>query len=322
MFDDALRGRALEAGAVPSSGRAERPVWGRAPVSRVRRWPTGADCTADFVIGADGATSHVADARRPGRRPPGCCGASRCACYLDQPVELPPITLWEPTRWRAFPGYGWIFPGPDGVANVGLGIGTLADRQSGPGRCESCRPISITWSPRPPRPGADGSGPAARLGGWLKMGMVGTTPAAGRVLLVGRRRRAGQPAAGRGHRPGHDQRPGGRRGRRSAPRAGPPTRYRSGLARAHLPYQRISRRRPCRPGGPPRAPLPRWGGLLTAPLVGRALAGGWGIFWNELLDGAAPGGACKVAAGSTLLGRAVTAGTDVSRWFTTAFDDG
>ena len=30
-----------------------------------------------------------------------------------------------------------------------------------------------------------GAGPGARLGGWLKMGMVGTTPAAGRTLLVG-----------------------------------------------------------------------------------------------------------------------------------------
>ena len=62
------------------------------------------------------------------------------------------------------------------------------------------------------------------------------------------------------------------------------------------------------------------GRLLTTPVVGRALAGGWGIFWNELLDGAAPGAARRVAAVSTQVGRAVTAGTGVSRWFRANID--
>jgi hypothetical protein len=31
------------------------------------------------------------------------------------------------------------------------------------------------------------------------------------------------------------------------------------------------------------------GRLLTAPVVGPLLAGGWSVFWNDLLDGAAPG---------------------------------
>jgi hypothetical protein len=52
------------------------------------------------------------------------------------------------------------------------------------------------------------------------------------------------------------------------------------------------------------------------------MAGGWGIFWNELLDGAAPGGARRVAAASTLVGRAVTAGTDVAGWFAATFGAG
>jgi sugar/nucleoside kinase (ribokinase family) len=61
------------------------------------------------------------------------------------------------------------------------------------------------------------------------------------------------------------------------------------------------------------------GRLLTAPGLGRALAGGWGIFWNELLEGAAPGGARTVARASTRLGRAVTAHTRVSRWFDSTY---
>jgi hypothetical protein len=97
--------------------------------------------------------------------------------------------------------------------------------------------------------------------------------------------------------------------------------YRQQLARAHLPYQRISAAGHAALVGRPAA-VSAVGRLVTAPLIGRALAGGWGIFWNELLDGAAPGSARRVAAASTLVGRALTAGTGVSRWFTTNFDSG
>jgi len=61
------------------------------------------------------------------------------------------------------------------------------------------------------------------------------------------------------------------------------------------------------------------GRLITAPVLGRAVAGGWGIFWNELLEGAAPGSARRVATASTAFGRAVTANSAVSRWFDTAY---
>ena len=57
------------------------------------------------------------------------------------------------------------------------------------------------------------------------------------------------------------------------------------------------------------------GRLLTAPVLGPTLAGGWGIFWNELLEGAAPGAARTVAGASTRLGGAVTGRTRVARWF-------
>ena len=63
------------------------------------------------------------------------------------------------------------------------------------------------------------------------------------------------------------------------------------------------------------------GRLLTAPVIGRALAGGWGIFWNELLDGSAPGSARNVAAATTWLGRGVTGAGRVARWFDSLVDD-
>jgi flavin-dependent dehydrogenase len=317
VFDDALRTAALDAGAIPCDGRADRPL---GPGTTLDGFAVegGDELRADFVIGADGATSHVA-------RSAGLVESERVLwgfavrCYLDQPVDLPAITLWEQTPWRAFPGYGWIFPGPQGVANVGVGIGTRADRQSGAGAVRMLPAyldhlVQLGLLDRPPeRP------LPRRLGGWLKMGMVGTTPAAGTVLLVGDAAGLVNPLQGEGIAQAMTS------GRAAAEAVlGSPghaaARYRKELARAHLPYQRITAAGHAALVGRPRL-VSAVGRLLTAPGVGRALAGGWGIFWNELLDGAEPGRARQVAAASTVLGRAATAGTGVSRWFTGAFED-
>ena len=56
------------------------------------------------------------------------------------------------------------------------------------------------------------------------------------------------------------------------------------------------------------------GRLLTAPVVRRALAGGWAVYWNELLDGALPGGARNTAAVATAIARASTGRSRVRRW--------
>jgi hypothetical protein len=61
------------------------------------------------------------------------------------------------------------------------------------------------------------------------------------------------------------------------------------------------------------------GRILTAPVVGRALAPGWGLFWNELLAGAAPSFGRTVAALAELSGRAATARTSTRRWFDVAY---
>jgi len=317
VLDDALRTAALEAGAVPIEGRADRPVGSDADLDGFTL-SSGDELRADFVIGADGATSHVAqtaglveDAR--------VLWGFAVRTYLDQQVDLPAITLWERTRWHAFPGYGWIFPSPGGGANVGVGVGTLADRRAG---AEAVRVLPayldhlvglglLQRAPAGPLP--------RRLGGWLKMGMVGTTPAAGRVLLVGDAAGLVNPLQGEGI----AQAMASGRAAAGAILASPgsaATRYRHELARAHLPYQRITAAGHAALVGRPRA-VAAVGRLITAPVVGKAVAGGWGIFWNELLDGAAPGGARKVAAASTWFGRAVTSASAVSRWFASAFDD-
>jgi geranylgeranyl reductase family protein len=317
VFDDALRTAAIDAGAVPVSGRADQPLGSGGQIDGFAL-ADGEEVRADFVIGADGATSHVAHSAGLVEESKVLWGFA-VRCYLDQPVDLPAITLWEQTRWQAFPGYGWIFPGPGGGANVGVGLGVLGDRQRGAGAVRVLPAyldhlVALGLLDR----GAVSSVPR-RLGGWLKMGMVGTTPAAGRVLLVGDAAGLVNPLQGEGIAQAMTS-------GRSAALAilGSPgqaaRRYRDQLARDHLPYQRITAAGHAALVGRPRA-VAAVGRVLTAPVLGNAIAGGWGIFWNELLDGATAGGARRVATASTWLGRAVTRRTDVDRWFSATFDD-
>ena len=43
--------------------------------------------------------------------------------------------LLDAERRRIFPGYGWLFPGADGAANVGIGVGLGHQRQRAPTGC-------------------------------------------------------------------------------------------------------------------------------------------------------------------------------------------
>jgi hypothetical protein len=49
------------------------------------------------------------------------------------------------------------------------------------------------------------------------------------------------------------------------------------------------------------------------------LAGGWSIFWNELLDGAPPGAARLAARSASVIGRAVTRYSAAGRWLDDAW---
>ncbi len=118
VFDDALRTAALDAGAVAVQGRAGDPLGADGGIGRVRR---GAGADDPRRLRHRGRRGHQprGQAGRTGGARPASCGASRSAATCRTGVDLPAITLWEQTPWRAFPGYGWIFPGPDGGANVG-----------------------------------------------------------------------------------------------------------------------------------------------------------------------------------------------------------
>ena len=315
VFDSFLHEAALDAGAEALHGRAVEPLEGHGRIVGYRL-STGHDLRADFVIGADGATSRVAaDAQMVEARKVLWGFAVRT--YAAEVVDVPAIVLWEPAPWRAFPGYGWVFPGPAGTANLGLGLGTVGDRRAGarvqrelPRFLEHVREIGLLA-------GGERTIASRRLGGWLKMGVVGTTPARGRVLLVGDAAGLVNPLQGEGIAQAMGS-------GRSAAEAllGEPGRaaecYRAALAADHLPYHRITSTVQAWLVDRPRAVAAVSRVLMTAARSD-AIAGGWSVFWNELLDGAAPNRHRSVAAAVTRLGQLMTARTPTARWFDAMF---
>jgi len=331
-FDLALVEAACEAGARMVRGRTARLLGGVGGTEGVEL-EGGGRVRAPVVIGADGATSAVAQAAGlvDDRR---VLWGFAVRSYLEATVELPHIVLWEPSPRRAFPGYGWLFPGPGGTVNVGLGAGTLGDRRAGAGAVRMLPAFLghlrneglLAGSRAAPGVGARRAGPAreaaepARLGGWLKMGLVGTTPASGGVLLVGDAAGLVNPLQGEGI--AHAMTSG--RLAAEAVLAGPngaAGRYRRDLGRAHLRYHGVAAAAHAALVGRP-ALTAAAGRLLTLPGVGSTLAGGWSLYWNELLDGAGPGPARLVAGAAGVLGRLASTPSPVRRRLDRSWPDG
>jgi geranylgeranyl reductase family protein len=317
VLDQALRDAALDAGSVPHTARAGTPLVDDGRLAGFEL-SDGTRLHADVVIGADGATSRVAaaaglvDARQ-------VLWGFALRCYLDASVELPTIVLWEETRWHGFPGYGWVFPGPGGRANLGVGVGVLGDRAAA-GHAARSMGAFVGVLHRFGLLDRAARLPADRLGGWLKMGMVGTIPARGRVLLVGDAAGLVNPLQGEGI---SEALASGRAAAEAvlAGPAAPAIRYRSFLAERYAGFhasnaaiQAALVRRPRVVAGAGR--------LLTAPVVGRAVAGGWAVYWNELLDGATPGAARNAAALATAIARAATSRSRARRSVANALTGG
>jgi len=269
---------------------------------------------ADIVVGADGATSRVAAAAGLVDDRRALWGFALRA-YVNAPVDLPHILLWEPESWRLFPGYGWIFPTADGRANVGLGLGVGAERllarQAGERFGDFC-----DYLQRQGLLPAAGRGGEQHLGGWLKMGVIGTVPTRGTVLLAGDAAGLINPLQGEGI---GQAMASGRAAAGAILTAGPAgagAYYRESLRiltahhRINAPVQRGIVRHP--------RSVSVAGRLLTAPLVRTAVAGAWSLYWNDLVDGAQPSPHRQVAAGTTHLISAIATHTDTDTWFTHA----
>ena len=314
-FDEALRTAAMEAGCVSRTARAGSPIVDGGGLAGFEL-SDGSRLHADAVIGADGATSRVASAAGLVDERRVLWGFALRA-YVDAHVDLPTIVLWDEARWRGFPGYGWLFPGPGGRANLGVGVGVLGERAAAGHAARSLGGFVGVLH----RFGLLGQGvrlPPGRLGGWLKMGMVGTIPARGRVLLAGDAAGLVNPLQGEGI---SEALASGRAAAEAvvACPAAPAGLYRSFLAQRYADFHGVNA---AVQGALVRRPrvVAATGRILTAPVVGRAIAGGWAVYWNELLDGATPGGARTAAALATAIARVATSRSSIRRSLMDAVD--
>jgi len=301
-FDAVLHDTAVGAGAHPFTARVGQALFDDNGELDGFELSDSTALRADAVIGADGATSRVADAA-------GLVDPARVLwgfalrAYVEDPVRVPHIVFWERERWQGFPGYGWLFPGVGGRANIGLGLGVLAERSAG-SEAARCFDAFVADMRRKGVLVGAGDSVSARLGGWLKMGMVGTRPARGRVLLCGDAAGLVNPLQGEGISEAMGSGRAAAEALLSDP-AKPAHSYLAFLAATYAPFHSVTA-----PIHAAILPRPRavaaLGRALTAPGVSRAVAGGWSIFWNDLLDGARPRPARSQAALALKVGRALT----------------
>jgi geranylgeranyl reductase family protein len=308
VLDEALRTAALDAGCVARTARAGAPILKEGRLAGFEL-SDGSRLRADALIGTDGATSRVAaaagliDERR-------VLWGFALRSYIDARVELPAIVLWDEAPRRGFPGYGWIFPGLGGQANLGVGVGVLGDRAAA-GHAARSLGAFVGVLHRFGLLDHDARLPSERLGGWLKMGMVGTIPARGRVLLAGDAAGLVNPLQGEGISEALASGRAAAEALLACPGA-PAGHYRSFLAQRYAGFHGANAAVQAALVRRPRL-VAATGRLLTAPVVGRAIAGGWAVYWNELLDGALPGGARNTAAVAAAVARAATSRSGVRR---------
>jgi menaquinone-9 beta-reductase len=290
IFDDALRAAALAAGAVPLRTRISGADLAADGSVTALVSSDGTRLAGDFVIGADGALSKVATLTGL-LDPAAALWGFAIRGYLPAHVPLPLLMLLDASPWRIYPGYGWLFPGADGQANVGIGVGMGRRRSPAPLRpdldrlCASLR--------RQGDIGPDAAA-AAVTGGWLRMGGRGTRLAAGNVLLAGDAAGLINPLQGEGIAPAMISAraaaqaivadPGHAAGQYTEAVTGLMGHYMSGAAA----LQEVMLHRPRLTSAGMR--------LLTTPPLSALVAGTWSLYWNALADGAVPRPSARAAA--------------------------
>ncbi len=295
IFDDYLLRRSLQEGTQLVTGR----------VSFVGERGQGAElicegqrCSFDIIVGADGANSVTA-------KTAGLVDEDRVEMgfalrrYLDGHVAMPRIDMLAPESMGGLLGYGWTFPNSGGVnAGVGVAVGQNRSRARGLHGHLDRYVAKLEHLLSTEAIGCD-------AGGWLKMGMIGTLPARGRVLLVGDAAGLVNPFQGEGIAAAIES------GRFAAEaimtaKAGAAIAYRRRLYDESLAFQstghlllRVARQRTDLAGSALR-------GLVTLGRRHCGIAAGWGLFWNDLTaqSGPVPGGG--VARGLALAGTLAT----------------
>jgi geranylgeranyl reductase family protein len=293
IFDASLRAAAIAAGAV--GVRARISAADIAPDGTVRALiaSDGTRLAGDFVIGADGALSKVAQLSGL-LDPAAALWGFAIRGYLPAHVPLPLLVLLDASPWRIYPGYGWLFPGADGQANIGIGVGLGRRRAAVPLRADLDRLVALLR-----REGDLGQvvRPGPVIGGWLRMGGTGTrawSPAAGNVLLVGDAAGLINPLQGEGIAPAMVS-------ARAAAEAIVADQGRAGLRYTEALHDLVDRymtgAAALQEAMLDRPRLVSAGlRLLTAPPVRGLVAGTWSLYWNGLVDGAMPRPSARGAA--------------------------
>ncbi|HEY2270471.1 MAG TPA: FAD-dependent monooxygenase, partial [Streptosporangiaceae bacterium] len=118
-LDHALREAAVQAGAIPVRARITGAEAGPDGRTEALLSSDGQRLAGDVIIAADGALSPVA--RLTGMLDPQTAlWGFAIRAYVPAEVPLPLLVLLDASPWRIYPGYGWLFPGADGQANVGI----------------------------------------------------------------------------------------------------------------------------------------------------------------------------------------------------------
>jgi len=281
-FDHTLREAAVRAGAVPVRARITAVEKGRDGRVDAVVASDGQRLAGDVIIAADGALSPVAQLAGM-LDPRAALWGFAIRGYVPAEVPLPLLVLLDASPWRIYPGYGWLFPGADGQANVGIGVGLGHSRGQAPLRGDLDRLVALLGRRGDLRPDAR---PGPVMGGWLRMGGAGAPPAVGNVLLAGDAAGLINPLQGEGIGPAMVS----ARLAAEAVLAGPDQAarcYAQAVEAAFGQYmagasalQQVMLRWPRTTSAATR--------LLTAPVVRRAVAGTWSVYWNGLADGARP----------------------------------
>jgi geranylgeranyl reductase family protein len=287
-FDACLRDAAIAAGARPVTGRVTA-LSAPDDHGEMRLALAGeGNLSAGTVVGADGALSVVGRLAGLVDERHAIWGFALRA-YVRADVPMPLISLLEREPGSIFPGYGWLFPGAPGQANVGIGVGTGTTRQVLP-----LRPALDAFIDHLKRSGDLGTSPVGRLvGGWLKMGIAGTTPARGPVLLVGDAAGLVNPLQGEGIAPALTSAVFAAQAIHNGPRS---------AAEEYRDLLRETFQRHSATATTLQATLlhhPRLTSMtaraLTAPPLRRVVGGPWSLLWNDLLEGATPRPAATTA---------------------------
>ncbi len=247
-----------------------------------------------YIIGADGANSKVASDLVL-TSPSEALWGFAVRRYIPATVGLPLISLLDGADLvnagdpkRIFPGYGWAFPSPGGMVNVGVGVGVGGGRKGSSLATNSLTGYIDKLCHEGNLGPVDGehASSSKQLGGWLKMGMAGTTGGRGGALLVGDAAGLVNPLQGEGIAQAIESASAAAEAILHA-RSDPSVRYRDYLLQRHAPYQHGS------------AFLHRYAltherraliilGVLSGLPFQHAIAQAWGLYWNDLSDAAGP----------------------------------